>query len=116
MTQGALGRHDIADALLELLDFREAPFALSRPDQPVVEANVEDATGSRNQRHFAELGLECREQLLRDPRGAQQPAALRAVSISRRGACGMALGGFARSHSSGRGLTPCTPSHSKLEL
>ena len=102
MTQAALGRHDIADALLELLDFRKAALGRSRPDQPAVEAHIEDATGSRNQGHFAELGLECREQLLRDPCGAQQPAALGAVPISRRGVCGMALRGFARSHCSGR--------------
>src|SRR5574339_819836 len=79
MSQRPLRRDAIAHGLLELLRLGEAPRARAREDQLAVEAHVEHAAAAGHERHLAELRLERRQQLLREPGRAQQPAALRAV-------------------------------------
>jgi hypothetical protein len=79
MTERSSGRNDVADALLQLLQLGKPPFPGPRPNHAVIEADVEDPTRPRHKRYLAELCLESREQLLSEPGGAKEPAALRAV-------------------------------------
>ena len=72
-------RDAVAHQALQLRGLREAARVLARPDQRVADADLEDAARAGHQRHAREIGLEGAEQLLREPRRAQQPAALGAV-------------------------------------
>ncbi len=72
-------RHAIAHQPLQLRRFRKAPGVLARPHEFVADAHLEDAAAARRERHAGEFRLEGGEQFLRQPRGAQQPAALGAV-------------------------------------
>jgi hypothetical protein len=78
VAQVALWRHPVADQALELCQLREAA-RLARPQQLVVEPDLEHPAGARQQGHLAQLVLKSGEQLLRRPSGAQQPSALGAV-------------------------------------
>jgi hypothetical protein len=80
MPQVLVRRHAIAHQLLQFLGFRKPALFLSRPDQFAVDAHLEDTARAGNQRHLAEVGVERREQFLRQPPGAQYPATLGAVS------------------------------------
>jgi hypothetical protein len=69
----------VTHELLELLDIRESTFILARPDELVVDANLEDASGAGYKGYFTDLILKCRQKFLRHPGSAQQPSALGAV-------------------------------------
>ena len=79
MPERAFGSDRVAEPLLQFLELRKAAFYSPRPDDLVIHTHVEDTAGARHERHFTELLLKRRQQLLRRPAGAQQPAALRAV-------------------------------------
>ena len=90
MSQGAVGRDTIANEPLELLDIRKAPLLLARPDEVVVDANLEDATGHiRGEGDGAELLGKGGQELLRHPADFKpQPHSLQYV-ISMVGLLGM---------------------------
>jgi len=67
----APGRHTIADELFQLLCFWEATLLGAREKELAIEAYFENAPFTWHENHFAELRVERRKQLLRDPRGAQ---------------------------------------------
>src|SRR4051794_12939573 len=69
----------IAHQLLQLLDIWKAALIGARPDLDFIDIHRKNAASSWHQRQLAKLGLKCRQQLLRIPGGAQQPAALRAI-------------------------------------
>src|SRR5579883_2817928 len=69
----------VPHGLLQLLDLRESSLRGAGPDRLAADSNLEDASRAGHQREFADLRREGREKLLSHPRGAQQPAALRAV-------------------------------------
>lgn len=79
MAEAAVRRNAVANELLQFLHLRKSAFAGARPDRRAVDADFEYAAGAGLQRDFADFRLERREQFLRHPRRAQQPAALRAV-------------------------------------
>src|SRR6476661_1028993 len=79
VSQGAIGGDPVAHALLELLQLRESAFGGAGPDGLAVEGDLEDAFVAGPERDFRELALERREELLRHPRRAEEPAAARAV-------------------------------------
>ena len=79
MAEVPVGSDAVADALLEFLELGKAAFRLPRPDRLAVDAHLEDAAGSGNQRDAGEFLFESGQQFLRHPTGAQQPATLGAV-------------------------------------
>src|SRR5919107_1325085 len=79
----------VAHQALELRQVREAALLRARPHDLAVDADVEDAAVTGDERDLAELRGERGEQLLRRPAGAHQPAALGAVlDLDARGAMG----------------------------
>src|SRR5262249_57320161 len=58
----------------------QAALLGARPPGLVAAAHLEDPAAAGDGGELADLGLEGREQLLRDPRRAQEPAALGAVA------------------------------------
>jgi hypothetical protein len=79
MPQISSRSNPVAHELLELLDIRESTLILARPDDFVVNADLEDASGAGYKRNFADLILKCRQKFLCHPGSAQQPSALGAV-------------------------------------
>src|SRR5512147_3097196 len=79
MSEAAIRRDAIADALLELLRLRKAAFNRARPYDFLAQANLVDPFSTRPQRDLRQLLLEGDEQLLRHPGRAQQPATARAI-------------------------------------
>ncbi len=75
----ASGRNSIANDLLQLFRLRKAPPFLAAPKSLVLERNAKDPLLPRDKRHLPELILERRQELLRYPRGTEEPATLRAV-------------------------------------
>ena len=69
----------VANPLLEFLRPGKAAVALAFPDELVVDADLEIAAGTRDQRHFAKTVRKRLQQFLGHPAGSQQPVALRAV-------------------------------------
>ena len=56
MPERATGGDAVADALFDLFEFRKAALLLPRPDDLVINAHLEDATGPiRGERHGAKL-------------------------------------------------------------
>src|SRR5499427_7965652 len=75
MPERATGGDAVADELFDLLDFRKAATLLARPDDLVIDAHLEDATGPiRGERHRPELLGKRGQQLLRPPACPQAPA------------------------------------------
>jgi hypothetical protein len=70
----------VADQLFQHFGFREALPFLPVPNDLITNRNGENASGSGNQRHFAQIIAKCLQKLLRHPSGAQQPLALGAKS------------------------------------
>ena len=79
MPQVPLWRDPIADSLFNLLHFGETALAGPRPDDRFVHANLKHPARPRNESDFSEFALKRGQELLRHPRSAQQPPALRAV-------------------------------------
>src|SRR5262249_52414082 len=79
VTETALRVDAVAHELLEALQVGEAAVALAPPDQHAGESDLEPAAGARPQHPRAEILGKGRQQLLRHPRGAQQPLALPAI-------------------------------------
>jgi hypothetical protein len=69
----------IPDDLLKLLDLRKPSFLGSRPDRVFADTNLENTSSAGHQHKLADFCRERRQEFLSHPRGAQQPAALRAV-------------------------------------
>src|SRR5262249_29835641 len=89
MPERATGGDAVADELFDLLDLRKAAALLARPDDLVIDAHLEDATGPiRGERHGAELLGERGQQLLRHPARPQAPAAQSAIGDLDHGADG----------------------------
>ncbi len=79
MTEFPLGGDSVADELLELAKLGKTAVLTPIPDLLPVEPNREDPTGPGQERRLPELVLEGRQELLRSPAGAEQPATLSAV-------------------------------------
>src|SRR3990172_3418550 len=79
MPEVTAGGDAVTQALLDLLRLREAALRLARPQRLAVQPHLEDAALAGDERDLAQLLDEGRQQLLRQPGGAQQPAALGAV-------------------------------------
>src|SRR5215813_611794 len=89
MPERAIGGDAVADELFDLLHFRKAAALLARPDDLVIDAHLEDATGPiRGERHGAELIGKRGQQLLRHPARPQAPAAQSAIGDLDHGADG----------------------------
>src|SRR5579875_3568281 len=69
----------VADPPLELFCIREAAVGIALPDRLPVIADRENAAGAGDKRHFGKIRSECRQKLLSQPAGAQQPLALGAI-------------------------------------
>ena len=69
----------VSDDLLEFLDIREAPCCFARPNELSLGTDLEDTAGSGDEREFANIVLERREQFLRHPGGTEKPTALRTI-------------------------------------
>ena len=93
MAQVARGVDPVAHALLERLDVGEAAVAHAIPERLAVAGDVEHAAGAGDQRHLGQILGEGGEQLLRQPGGAQEPAALAAVGDGDAGRVGSGTGG-----------------------
>ena len=70
----------IAHSLLQYLGLRETTVGLALPDLHTRTSDMKHPTGARHQRHFAQVVSEGAEQFLSQPRRAQQPLALSAIS------------------------------------
>src|SRR3954449_2051536 len=79
MAQALARRDRIADSLLNGLRLRKAAFLRARPNGRAVDADLEGAAAAGHEGHLTQLGLERRQQLLREVGRAEQPAAARAV-------------------------------------
>src|SRR6266511_4798736 len=77
--EGFVRRNAIPHELLQFLRFREPPLAAPGKERVAVQPHLEHPVAAGNERHFAKLGLEGRQQLLGQPCGPQQPAAARTV-------------------------------------
>ena len=72
-------RDFITQQLFDFFRFWKAVLLFARKQCLAVYADFKDAACAWNQRDFAQFLLEGGEEFLRQPGGAQQPAALRAV-------------------------------------
>lgn len=79
MAERAAWRDAIADELLEFLHLGKSSFTGAGPHDHAADAHFENSACAGLQSDFADFRGERCEQFLRHPRGAQQPAALRAV-------------------------------------
>lgn len=79
MSQIATRSDAIANQLLELFHLRKSLLGSARPEKIGADSNLEDTASSRLERDLAYFILKCCQQLLRGPRGAEKPTALRAV-------------------------------------
>ena len=79
MAEVAIRVDVVAEALFEVLQFWEAAFGFSVPEDGVVAGDLERAAGGRVQADAVQVGLERGQQLLGGPAGTQQPAAAGAV-------------------------------------
>jgi hypothetical protein len=79
MPQVSFRCDSIANSLFHLLHFGKATLAGSRPDYCLIDTNLKHTANSGNEGNFSNFALKRGQQLLRHPRGSQQPPALRAV-------------------------------------
>ncbi len=79
MAQIALRVDLVTYALLEHLGFGEAAVGLALPDLHAIAGDAKRAAGGRLQRHTTQVIGKRTQQLLGQPRGAQQPLALGAI-------------------------------------
>src|SRR4051794_17463258 len=79
VTEAAVRRHAVADPLLDQLGVDRRTVSAPRPDRLAVHPHLEHAAGAGDERHLAQLLLEGRQHLLRQPRGARQEPAAGAV-------------------------------------
>src|SRR5262249_2668470 len=80
VTEALPGGDPIADELLQLARIGEAAALRARPHEVAPGAHLEDPPAPRDEDQLRDLLLERGEELLGDPRRAQEPAALRAVA------------------------------------
>src|SRR5262245_35022681 len=89
MPERATGGDAVADELFDLLHVRKAAALLARPDDLVIDAQLEDATGPiRAESHGAELIGKRGQYLLRHPSRPQAPAAQSSIGDLDHGADG----------------------------
>lgn len=79
VTQRFARRDQGLDQSFELCSLWESAVAFSLPNQLTVGPNAEGSRRGWGKRQLLQLGGESREQLLRKPRGAQEPTTLRAI-------------------------------------
>lgn len=79
MTEIAARRDDVAHTLFQFLDLGKASFGGARPDGLLVNPDVKNSAAARLQRNLADVAGKRREQFLRHPGRAKQPAALGAI-------------------------------------
>ena len=79
MPEVALRVDLITHPLLEHLGLREATVLFALPDLHAIAGDAKRTAGGRLQRHFAQVIRKRAEQLLGQPRRAQQPLALGAI-------------------------------------
>lgn len=79
MTKLSLAAQRLRNLLLQLLDLGETPLPLIREHHRTLYPNDEYPAPSWSQGHLAELSVECAQQFLGHPGGAQQEAAPAAV-------------------------------------
>ena len=79
MPEVALRVDLITHPLLEDLGFREATVLFTLPDLHAIAGDAKRTAGGRFQRHFAQVIRKRTEQLLGQPRRAQQPLTLGAI-------------------------------------
>jgi hypothetical protein len=79
VAQGPVGSNYIPYQLLQFFRFRETAGLFPGKNERPVQAYFQYTPGAGHQGYFAQFGFESSKQFLRQPGGAQQPAALRTI-------------------------------------